>query len=95
MSEPPRTSITALNERSVILDQPWQLELFHLLQLKYALRIEIDTGLRHSRGSILARVNDTLIRAGWIDKRIGTKVKALASLELYIYEKEQQAGVTR
>lgn len=80
--------------KAAILDQPWQLELFHLRQLKYALRIEIDTGRRHSRGSVLQRVNDTLIKAGRIDKPIRTKRAALGQLDLYIIEKELKAMET-
>lgn len=61
-----------------ILDTPNQIELFHLLQMKYALKIEISTGLRHSRGSVLNLVNNVL------NTNLRTKKAALAALEAHI-----------
>lgn len=43
-----------------ILTTPTQLALFRLLQIKYALKIEIRTGLKHSKGSVLKLANDVL-----------------------------------
>jgi len=74
-----------------ILDQPWQIELYHLQAMKYALRIEIRTGMSHSRGSVLKAVNTMLIRNGWIDKPKARKATALTALEEYIAHKEAQA----
>lgn len=65
----------------VILETPTQLELFHLLQMKYALKIEISTGLRHSRGSVLNLVNNVL------NTNHRTKKAALTALEAHIGEK--------
>jgi hypothetical protein len=48
---------------------------FKALQLKYALRIEVKTGLRHSRGSVLAEVNRTY------GTSFRTKAEALAFME--------------
>lgn len=76
-----------------ILDQPWQLELFHLLQMKYALRIEVQTGMRHSRGSVLKLANSVLLRNGAIDRPCRTEAACLEALEAYITTKEEEAGV--
>jgi hypothetical protein len=67
---------------TTILDTPEQIELFHLLQMKYALRIEIRTGLRHSRGSVLKLVNNVL------NTNHRTKKAALAALEAHIDQVE-------
>ena len=40
--------------------------------------IEVKTGMTHSRGSVLRRANDELLRAGVIVKPIRTKAKCLA-----------------
>jgi len=77
--------------RAIILDQPWQIELYHLQSMKYALRIEIRTGMRHSRGSVLRAVNNTLLVNKWIDKPKARKATALTALEGYIAHKEAQA----
>lgn len=75
----------------IILDQPWQLEMFHLLQIKYALRIEVNTGMRHSKGSVLNQANAVLLRNGVITKPLRTKRLALRAMEDYIAVKEQEA----
>lgn len=67
-----------------ILDTPDQIEMFHLLQMKYALKIEIHTGLRHSQGSVLKLVNDTLLKNDFIVRPLPRKTLALAALESYI-----------
>jgi hypothetical protein len=36
---------------SITVENPG--EIYHLLQIKYALRIEINTGMKHSKGSIM------------------------------------------
>jgi hypothetical protein len=86
---------TSDETHSLILDQPWQLEMFRLLQLKYAMRIEVQTGLRHSRGSILKAINEVLLRNNFIDRPHRTKRAALESLEAYIAEKEQKALLSK
>ena len=57
-------------------------DMFHLLQLKYALKLEIG-GMRHSRGSVYAYV-----------KRMfgfrGNKAKVLAQLEAHITVKDKE-----
>lgn len=74
-----------------ILDQPWQIELYRLLAMKHALRLEIQTGMKHSRGvSVMNLANDTMLRNGHIDRPHRTKAKTLASLEAYIAKKEQE-----
>lgn len=79
----------------MILDQPWQLELFHLQQLRYelryALRVEIHTGGGYSRGSLLRATNDVLLRNCVITQPLRTKRLALQALEGYITTKEQEA----
>ena len=42
---------------AVAIEGPERMDHFHNLQLKYALRIEVKTGMRHSGGSILKMVN--------------------------------------
>jgi hypothetical protein len=44
-------------EQSIVVDTPAGMQAFHLLQLKYALRIEINTGLKMSGGSVMKQVN--------------------------------------
>ena len=70
------------------MDQPWQVEMYRLLSMKYVLRIEVQTGLRQSRGSVLRVVNETLLRNGAIERPLRTKVGALEALEAYLAEKE-------
>jgi tRNA G26 N,N-dimethylase Trm1 len=49
-------------------------QLYHMLQCYYALSIEVKTGLRHSRGSVL-----NLVRSEYgVEAR--TKVKAMAEM---------------
>lgn len=64
--------------RASILDTPGQLTLFHLLQIKHALAIEVRTGMTHSRGSVKRIANAELLKAGVIVKPIATKAKCLA-----------------
>jgi hypothetical protein len=64
--------------RTTILDTPGQLTLFRLLQIKYALQIEVKTGMTHSRGSVKRLANAELLRAGVIIRPIATKAKCLA-----------------
>lgn len=64
--------------RASILDTPGQITLFHLLQIKYALSIEVKTGMIHSRGSVKRLANAELLKAGVIVKPIATKAKCLA-----------------
>lgn len=66
---------------ATILDTPKQIELFHLMQMKYALKIEINTGMRHSRGSIMNLVNKTL------GTSYQTKQTAYDAIDAYIGEK--------
>lgn len=42
------------------IDTPEGIAFFQLLQMRGALRIEIATGMRHSRGSVLKLVNTRL-----------------------------------
>lgn len=45
------------SDAGFVIDTPEGIQVFRVLQLKYALSIEIKTGMRHSRGSILKLVN--------------------------------------
>lgn len=75
-----------------ILDQPWQIELYRLHAMKHALRLEIQTGMKMSRGvSVMKLANDTMLRNGHIDRPHRTKVKTLHALDGYIAKKEQEA----
>jgi len=41
----------------MIIDTPEGIELYRLLQLKYAMKLELETGMKHSRlGSVIAKV---------------------------------------
>lgn len=73
-----------------ILDTPEQIEMFHLMQLKYMLRIEVNTGMRHSRVSILRVVNDTLIRKGRIQKPYRRKKDAYDAMVKYIEDRQKE-----
>lgn len=70
-----------------ILESPEQLHLFRLLQIKYSLKVEIDTGLRHSRGSILKLANDVLLAAERIQAPLCTKKAAFDAISQYIEER--------
>ena len=37
----------------IVLDTPEQMQMFHFMQVLYALRVEVNTGLKMSRGSVL------------------------------------------
>lgn len=42
---------------ATVIDTPEGVEMFRLLQLKYAMRLELRTGMKHSRlGSVVAKV---------------------------------------
>lgn len=75
--------------RGTILDTPEQIELFRLLQMKYALRIEIRTGMTHSRGSVMNLISRVLMDLGRVDKPFRRKQAAYDALDEYIGEKEQ------
>ena len=51
---------------ATVIDTPAGIQFAGLLQLKYRLKIEIDTGLRHSGGSTLKLVNQ-LVEQNWPD----------------------------
>lgn len=46
-------------ENGVVIDGSQAINRFRVLQMKYSLRIEIETGMKHSQGSILKLVNRT------------------------------------
>jgi hypothetical protein len=64
---------------STILTTPEQMAVFHLMQCIGALRIEVRTGMRHSRGSVLKTAQNVY------GVRSRTKAGALAEL-LALYE---------
>ena len=74
-----------MTDKAIILDTPDQIAMFHLLQIKYALRIEVQTGMTNSRGSILRLANRVLTDNGM--KRRGTKAAALKDIEKVIEAK--------
>lgn len=39
-------------QQTVVIDTPEGIEAFRCLQAYYALKLEVNTGLRHSRGSV-------------------------------------------
>lgn len=81
-----------MKDEPLILDQPWQIELYRLQSLKHALRLEIKhPGMRVVRGSLVNNVNQTLIRNGFTKNPVRTKKAALKLLEEYITMKEEEA----
>jgi hypothetical protein len=64
---------------STILTTPEQMAVFHLMQCIGALRIEVNTGMRMSRGSVLKTAQNVY------GVRSRTKAGALAEL-LALYE---------
>jgi hypothetical protein len=42
---------------AAILDTPEQIAVFHMMQLRSALRLEVGSGLKISRGSVMKQVN--------------------------------------
>lgn len=76
----------------MILDQPWQIELYRLGVLKHRLRLEIS-GMTSRQGSrtTLQEVNEVLMRNERIEAPMLRKYKALAALEVYIFDREQEA----
>ncbi len=76
----------------MILDQPWQIELYRLHILKHRLTLEIR-GFAFKRGTMttLQAVNDTLIRNNWMEHPFRSKRGALEALETYIAHKEKEA----
>lgn len=63
-----------MTDETIVLDQPWQMEMFKLLQCIHRLKIEIGTGLKF-RQSTLAAANK------YYGVRCRTKVAALEALE--------------
>jgi hypothetical protein len=47
------------NDGSFVIDTAEGMAYFRVLQMKYALKIEVTTGMKHSKGSILNLVNRT------------------------------------
>lgn len=76
--------------KASILDTPGQITLFRLLQIKYALQIEVKTGMIHSRGSVKRIANAELLKAGVIVKPIATKAKCLAIYAGWLEERAEE-----
>lgn len=81
------------DQRPTVLDTPEQLTLFHLLQIKYSLKVEINTGLRHSRGSVMNLASRVLMDAGEVNRPFRTKRKAMEAMDRYIAKKEKEMGI--
>lgn len=60
-----------------MLDQPWQIASYQLAARIAALKIEVDTGLSHSRGSVMNIIKHTYGIRG------GTKKNVLADAQAY------------
>lgn len=73
-----------------ILDTPEQIEMFRLLQLKHMLALEIKTGLRHSKGSVLKAANDVMLRNGFITTPKRRKQAVLEKLVEYIEQRQKE-----
>lgn len=70
-----RDGMTVLPEGSIVIDGRDSVHLYRLLMLRSALRLEIDTGLKMTRGSVLKATNAAL------GTNHRTKQKALDHLE--------------
>jgi hypothetical protein len=71
--------MTVTQSEAIVLDKPEQIAMFHLLQIKHALRLEIRTGMKFSnKGSLITLAN----RCGYSTKR--TKAGVLADIEALI-----------
>jgi len=46
-------------DSSIVIDTKEGMQAFRMLQLKFALSIEVKTGMTHSRGSVMKEVNRT------------------------------------
>lgn len=67
---------------NIMVDGQAGMTMFHLLQLKHSLNIEIRTGMRNSRGSVMNLVNREY------DQNFRVKKKALAFILEKIADKE-------
>ena len=84
-----------MTDKSVILDTPDQIAMFRLLQIRYALDVEIKTGMKHSRGSMLRLANSVLADAGYgnPDKPFHRKTTALEQLKMLIADRKHAMHV--
>jgi hypothetical protein len=62
---------------SIMIDTPAGISAFHLLSIKYALKLE-SIGLRHSRGSVAKMVR------GMIGSKTKNKLELLAEYEAWL-----------
>lgn len=73
-----------VTDDAIIVDNPGAR--FHLLQIKHALRLEINTGMRHSKGSVMELARSTYgIKAR-------TKIGVLNAVEDLLKQIEEGAG---
>lgn len=84
---PARPTAGSGGEGDVLLDTPDQIILFRWLQVKYALKIQARTGLRHSRGSVVNLANDMLGLKGKARHR--TAQKAFEAVDVKVAELEK------
>jgi hypothetical protein len=68
--------VLAMND-AIMLDTPAAITAFHLLSIKYALKMEA-MGLRHSRGSVAQKVR------GMIGSKTRNKQALLAEYEVWL-----------
>jgi len=47
-----------MSNETIVIDTPEGIKWYHLLQLKYALKLEV-LGMKHSKGSVYAHVKKT------------------------------------
>lgn len=85
--EKPTTITEVEQEHDTVLDTPKQIELFHWLQVKYALKIQARTGLRHSKGSLINLANDMLKLEGKARHR--TAQRAYEAVDAKVAELEK------
>lgn len=75
---------------TTILDTPEQIEMFRLLQLKHALMLEVNTGMLHSKGSVMKVANETMLRRRFIEYPSRTKRAVLKQLDKYIEFRQEE-----
>lgn len=86
----PQKELTILETiLETMLETPEQITLFRLLQVKYGLKIEIDTGMTHSQGSMLKAANRILTDAKLIETPYRYKRDALLKLDEHIETKKE------
>jgi len=89
--DPTNSQEASHDDTTTILDQPRQIEMFRLLQVKYALRLEVRTGLGHSQGSVKNLARDIMRNHGFISdfKDYHTKERTLEDFEKFCDQRKR------